>query len=445
MSSTIRGAALCLVLLVACAESAGDDPAFEDAVSELDEFNDAGKYDLFGISGVDACVLLDPIFEYGERLMRAGYIVGVSGPDVLGENTGRGGYELVFDIYHQQLTITGHVGHSILAPPWASDADTDEAAYYDGIAFGLERGAHDWHGLYAEPVSAFGVPFTDKIEAKIPPLFVRAVDNGGDTIPDGAVLPPNGVYGFTDANLDDVEFEVTPADTTLAPAFFGTECTEDEEVCDVLGDGTAGSCLEFERDEHDWGICTSACEGLCPDLGDRKSYCVSLDGGVTGSCLPVAGAQNLGCATIPGTGPEARKRHVGSSGYAVKTKTVCVPGGPRAATLTQPYQAAVRQYYDWLSTVRFAKVGKKLKVALVDSNGAACPTNWPTSGGDRDCVIRFGDPKASNVEQAVHTAYALCKATDGCETRLSFHMSIAALAVAAYRDSGVGYETLCGE
>ncbi len=433
-----------LLCAAACAEPADGDDGFEDAVAELDEFND-GKYDLFGPGGVDACALLEPIFEYGERLMRAGYVVGVSGPDVLGEGTGRGGYELVFDVFHQQFTVTGHLGQSVLAPPWATEADQDEASWYDGVAFGLEAGVHDWHGAYAAPLSSFGLPFIEKAEAKIPPLFVRAIDNNGDAIAEGVVLPPEGVYGFTDANLDDIDFKVPPADTQPPPVFVGTECTFDDDVCTVLDDGTAGACTRFERDKLEWGLCTSACEGLCPDLGGTTTFCVSLDDGVTGSCLPLAGPQNLGCATIPGTGPEPRQRFVGSSGYMVRTKNVCVPGGPRPATLTQPYQAAVRAYYDWFSTIRFGKIGSKLRVALVDTNGAACPANWPASGGDRDCVIRFGDPKASNVKQAIHTAYALCKATDGCETRLSFHLSVAALAIAAYRDAGVSYDSVCGD
>lgn len=71
------------------------------------------------------------------------------------------------------------------------------------------------------------------------------------------------------------------------------------------------------------GVCVSSCEGFCPDrAGFATTFCVSLDGGSTGTCLPTAAG---GCPT----GTEAREmsRHVGSSGAAMSSNTVCVPTG----------------------------------------------------------------------------------------------------------------------
>jgi hypothetical protein len=230
--------------------------------------------------------------------------------------------------------------------------------------------------------------------------------------------------------------------------FVGTDCTEDDDVCADFVDATTGDpsvCEPYARDEVEWAMCTMPCAGLCPDSGDVQTMCVSLDDGQTGTCLPLASPGNFGCATIPGTGPETVDRFVGDSGVGPRTAIVCTPTGSRPATVAQPYRLAVREYFDYFSDVRFFKLGKHLRVALVDETGAACPDTWPEDGSNRDCVIRFGDPEASQTKQSIHTAYALCKATDGCNTNLSFSLSVAALAIAVYRDAGLGYETVCDE
>lgn len=98
--------------------------------------------------------------------------------------------------------------------------------------------------------------------------------------------------------------------------WIGSVC--DPSASDACELGLPGQrCLTTDSS----GVCVSSCEGFCPDRsGFSTTFCVSLDGGATGTCLPMATG---GCP--PGTSAREMSRHVGSSGASMRTGTVCAP------------------------------------------------------------------------------------------------------------------------
>ena len=129
-------------------------------------------------------------------------------------------------------------------------------------------------------------------------------------------------------NIDDTEVFPKLNGYVPPPApFTGDVCSSDDECGFVSGQAT-GACAAFALtgEEEVFGFCTVACEGFCEDkLGKAPTFCVSLDGGLTGSCVSQAGARNEACAAIPGTAPVEVERHIGASSASPSTATVCVP------------------------------------------------------------------------------------------------------------------------
>jgi hypothetical protein len=126
-----------------------------------------------------------------------------------------------------------------------------------------------------------------------------------------------------------------------------------------------------------------------------------------------------------------------------------VPTGlPIAGTVTeglwQPYDTAIRHYYDELRNTRFLRVGSHLDVHLVDhETGRECHEDWPYSGTDEACVIEFGDPSWSHTRRGLHTGYGICTVTGRCAVPIAWPMSAAAIGVGALRDAGGAVRTLC--
>ncbi|MGE0791045.1 MAG: hypothetical protein AB7S26_35565 [Sandaracinaceae bacterium] len=100
--------------------------------------------------------------------------------------------------------------------------------------------------------------------------------------------------------------------------FIGSPCDGSATSCQT---GLPGSrCLVPSGETS--GMCVSSCAGTCPDrAGFASTFCVSLDSGASGSCVPMA--ESGVCAA----GFEARlmPRYIGSSGAAARNATVCVP------------------------------------------------------------------------------------------------------------------------
>ena len=138
--------------------------------------------------------------------------------------------------------------------------------------------------------------------------------------------------GFEFTNIDDLSTFPLLNEADDLHGWIGDACSVDDDVCAFDTSAGSGRC-------HTWGdefgYCTAPCEGPCPDKsGTAPTFCTSLDGGISGSCVPQASPLNASCSTIPGTAAVVRERFVGVSGASAATATVCVPViGPSCAGL----------------------------------------------------------------------------------------------------------------
>ena len=111
----------------------------------------------------------------------------------------------------------------------------------------------------------------------------------------------------------------------LEDPWVGTPCSFDAR-CQLEGQD-AGYCHVFDAapGNHS-GYCALPCDGYCPDQsGHAWTFCVSLDGGDTGSCVPQSKAENDYCDALAFTEPTEMERFVGTSGATPTSRTVCVP------------------------------------------------------------------------------------------------------------------------
>lgn len=117
---------------------------------------------------------------------------------------------------------------------------------------------------------------------------------------------------------------VNPPDSgdESSDAWIGSVCMQDSG-CNFADGNEIGACLPGVGQ----GICSLACEGYCPDQdGFAPTFCVSLDGGRTGSCVPRAHDLNNHCEGMPeGSLRIELPRHVGNSGVRGTSREVCVP------------------------------------------------------------------------------------------------------------------------
>lgn len=177
--------------IIACA-SGPDAQDFDDSVGTLqDSFGGDGKADLFG---VDACSLISPLLKAGKMAMRPGFFVGVEGDAVLGSALGFGGYDIVADLYHQQMSVSYYHGMGLSTPEVGVSA-----AAYAGVAFGFEDGASDWDGFFAAASTDISLPFLKDYLSLEPSVFVSAEDKNGDHVitPNEVIPPPDGMFGFS--------------------------------------------------------------------------------------------------------------------------------------------------------------------------------------------------------------------------------------------------------
>jgi hypothetical protein len=188
-----------LVVLAGCVSDNDwpQDPsseAFTEAMGDLDgEFGGDGKADLFDDLVPDPCELLHPIFVHGDAMSRAGFFMGVEGDGVLGVSESFGGYDIVWDLYHQQMTVSRYGGYGVATPGIGASIEP-----YVGFAAGFEHGVSDWDGYFVTTEIHFGLPFLDDFVGIQTSLFVTGVDADDDGIigTSEMLLPPEGVYGF---------------------------------------------------------------------------------------------------------------------------------------------------------------------------------------------------------------------------------------------------------
>ena len=185
------------VVLAACAAQTGEPPPsdiqFDDAVADLsDEFGGSvgGKADIFGL---DPCQILSPVLSGTDATIRSGFFFGVEGNAVLGGVEGVGGYDVVFDIYHHQMTVSRYLGAGVGIGLAGGSVEV-----YAGFATGFQHSVSDWDGYFVTAEAELSLPFLREFLSVNPSVFVSGVDRNGDGFiaPDEALLPPEGVYGF---------------------------------------------------------------------------------------------------------------------------------------------------------------------------------------------------------------------------------------------------------
>ncbi len=125
--------------------------------------------------------------------------------------------------------------------------------------------------------------------------------------------------GYTFTNLDDEE--TFPLLNGVTLPWVGDTCEGDDDC--GIGANYDGVCDLPEYASE--ATCTLECEGLCPDRGNDTTFCVSLDGGDTGTCVLQAKVTNDNCDDFDHLVMETRERYVGESGVAATLSRVCVP------------------------------------------------------------------------------------------------------------------------
>lgn len=191
---------------------------FEGSVMDLQStFGGDGKQDL--ISRASVCELIEPVARYGDALIRGGFVLGLEGALVLGPIDTFGGYDLVWDLYSQQVTVSRY-GGSITTLDEASIS----ATAYVGFAAGFHGGVADWYGYHESVTVAVGLPFLDDFFSIDITGFRSAVDLNGDGTADASevLAPPDGVFGYTvglTAGIDAVP-DPLPVELTLQEGYW---------------------------------------------------------------------------------------------------------------------------------------------------------------------------------------------------------------------------------
>ncbi len=195
----------------------------DDLVQTLFElqatFGSDTKADL--MSKADVCELIAPVARYGDALIRSGFVIGLEGTLVAGFIDTYGGYDIVWDLYHQQLAVSRYHGSVTTIDEFAINGTA-----YVGFVAGLRGGVGDWFGFHESLSVEIGLPFLDDYLSLELTGFRVAVDQDGDGIGDVTELmtPPDGVFGYTvgltvgiDALPDPLPVEVSANEGTWEP------------------------------------------------------------------------------------------------------------------------------------------------------------------------------------------------------------------------------------
>ncbi len=193
------------LLISACAgdpPSVHDDPinaeandAFNDLYGEFDEgsFGPDGKQDWFW-ERLDACEVLGGIYEFSDDFTRLGFFFGAEGDGVIGSAVGLGGYDVVFDLYHRQMSVSKYAGMGVTTPGLGVSV-----TFYQGVAVGFEHGVSDWDGYFVTTSAELSLPLLKDFIHLEPAFFVSGVDENDDNFidPGEVLVPPEGVYGLS--------------------------------------------------------------------------------------------------------------------------------------------------------------------------------------------------------------------------------------------------------
>jgi hypothetical protein len=156
------------------------------------ECADNPKADAFGFLP-EPCDLLAPLIPFGEDALRMGFFVGAAGQGTWGPVVGNGGFDIVWDLYHQQLTVSTYAGGGVATPGLSVGGSV-----YAGAAFGFEQSVQDWQGYFVTGAVEVGLPYLQDFLNVGASVFVSGVDENDNGLigPGEVLLPPDGVYGF---------------------------------------------------------------------------------------------------------------------------------------------------------------------------------------------------------------------------------------------------------
>ena len=176
------------------AHSSAVEAEFQESMQLLSEaYGQQGKMDFSSI--VDPCTLLEPLRRWGAHALRSGFFMGVSGEGVLGPVVGVGGYDLVWDFYHAQLTVSSYRGKGLTLSPGAAAS----VSAYAGWVSGFHHGVADWDGFHVAVSTEISAPFLREYLHLKPEVFFSGEDENenGQLEVDELLLPPDGLYGFS--------------------------------------------------------------------------------------------------------------------------------------------------------------------------------------------------------------------------------------------------------
>lgn len=215
------------------ATESSDAPSPEENAARPGEMNDLVEtvYELqatFGadnktdlMSKADVCELIEPVARYGDALIKSGFLIGLEGTLVAGFVDLYGGYDIVWDLYHQQLAVSSYHGSVT-----TMDEFSVSGTAYVGFVAGLRGGVGDWFGFHESLSLEIGLPYLDDYLSLELTGFRAAVDQNGDGVADVTELlpPPDGVFGYSigltlgiDALPDPLPVEVSANAGTWQP------------------------------------------------------------------------------------------------------------------------------------------------------------------------------------------------------------------------------------
>jgi len=197
-----------LLMMMAWGAILGGCTATEDDVAQAEfEESYALLEQQYPQSTGDSCEALGFWSDLGADALHSGFSLGVEGDAVLGPVTGFGGYDIVWDLYHQQLTVSKYAGTGIAVPELGVGVET-----YACVGFGFTHGVSDWDGYFETATAEIGLPFLEKFAHLDAAGFVSAErDDQGELQP---LIPPDGVYGFTFGASLGIGIDLVPSPIT---------------------------------------------------------------------------------------------------------------------------------------------------------------------------------------------------------------------------------------
>ena len=200
------------------------------------------------------------------------------------------------------------VGWNIDSADWCFASKTDGVGYCSPKTFKYVPDA------YRSDLEGFTLAQAQASKGGII-LFHDIHQNTVDVLNNTIVMLKNEGFHFT--NLDDEA--VYPLLNGLSQPFIGQPCAEDSD-CGFGALDQRGYCQRY----GEYGFCSLACEGICPDReGWSETFCAPYEG--AGICVVESTVDNMMCQIIPGAIAINTSRYIGTSGASPRMATVCMP------------------------------------------------------------------------------------------------------------------------